>query len=302
MDLAHFTNYRKHITQTITDTGQWVGLCDENGWPITDLPPAVNLTAPETHLTAESIELTVPVSPGDKLMAELADVELGQMDASGQMDVSTGPARVIVVAREGEMRRAYRVVSAKLTGQTAPTQMTISGVDYLAQLAWWPAPSVPATWIGPFKSWDTDASGTTYNTPRQVTQVRFATTADGHTMSGPAAPTIAKVCAVSAAQVHHLMGWDTTSMAVINPANQAGDELLIRITDDPLLDTISGPALSAGISVRVGLWWPGDPAPQVIELTNADPTTGEMTFTTRTATWAAPVLLITVEQITEQPV
>ncbi|MBH5303519.1 hypothetical protein I8F82_11925, partial [Corynebacterium ulcerans] len=40
-------NHKKHRDQVIADQGQWLGLLDENGTPMMDLPPVMEMRMPE---------------------------------------------------------------------------------------------------------------------------------------------------------------------------------------------------------------------------------------------------------------
>ena len=174
---------------------------------------------------------------------------------------ASGPTRLLCLVRPGE-RRVFAVTHAVAAGGLAPSTLTIHGVDLLDSLAWWPCPSVPIEWTkAKFSTWTTDASGVTYAWPRRLAPVEFATAADGYTVRGPARDTIRRLVQDSFDAVNTLMGWQENPHAAVDYAGAAdtSPEVIVRVTDEPLLDTIADTARTAGISVDVDLWWPGDP-------------------------------------------
>lgn len=259
MDLAQ---WRKHIDAVVRDEGQWVGILDEEARPILDVTSIVSITAPEARLATSSVEVTVSVNDGAgmRLMEDLVADGLGQLDAEKRLVPASGPARFLCVARPGE-RLAYQVTHSVATGGLSPSQLTIHGVDLLDSLAWWPCPSIPATWAAAkFSTWVTDASGAVYAWPRRLAPVEFATAADGYTVRGPARDTIRHLIQDAYDAVNKAMGWDVPHAVVdFYGGPDTSPETIIRTDDSPIWDTIAEPAKQAGIAIEVDLWWPGDP-------------------------------------------
>lgn len=284
MDIA---DWRKHIDAVVADEGQWVGLLDENGWPIFDFPAVVSVNAPEARFEVGSVEVVVPVAngAGSRLMAELVADGLGGMDEEKRLIPAAGPTRLVCVVRSGE-RLVYTVTHTVAEGGAAPSQITVHGVDSIDDLAWWPCPSIPIQWAQQkFTEWTTDASGVTYAKPRQLARIEFGTAADGYTVDGPARTAVRHVVQDSLDAVNALMKWQQPGM-VVDYAGGADTtpKLLIRTDDSSLWDTIAEPAKQAGLSIEIDLWWPGDP-PVVIRANYE-------TSITRQARWNYPVKII----------
>lgn len=254
--------WRAHIDQVVGDEGQWVGILDEDGWPILDLPAVVSITAEETRLTPGSAEVVVSVAngAGRRVLDELVADGLGAIDAEKRLVPASGPTRILCLVRPGE-RRVFTVTHAVVAGGLAPSTLTIHGVDLLDSLAWWPCPSVPLEWTNArFSTWTTDASGATYAWPRRLAPVEFATTADGYTVRGPARDTLRRLVQDSFDAVNMLMGWqDPHAVVDFAGGTDTSPEVILRVPDEPVLDTIADTARIAGISIDVDLWWPGDP-------------------------------------------
>lgn len=45
--MTNWINHKKHREQVIQDEGRWIGLLDENGEPLIDLPPIITMKAAE---------------------------------------------------------------------------------------------------------------------------------------------------------------------------------------------------------------------------------------------------------------
>lgn len=285
MDLAQ---WRRHIDAVVRDEGQWVGILDEEGMPILDVPSIIRVTAPEARLATSSVEVAVSVHDGAglRLMEELIADGLGRVDAEKRLIPASGPARLLCVVRPGE-RLVYTVTHSVASGGLSPSEVTIHGVDLVDSLAWWPCPSIPATWAAAdFAAWTTDASGTQYRWPRRLALVEFATAADGYTVKGPARDTIRHLIQDSFDAVNTAMGWDTPHAVVdFSGGTDTSPETIIRTDDSPIFDTIAEPAKQAGIAIEVDLWWPGDPA---ITIRTTDRTTTEAT------TWPYPIQIVRV--------
>lgn len=278
--------WRTHIDQVVADEGQWLGIADENGYPIYEL--AGTGTFPSSFLTAESAEVTVNVAPGDRVVDDLVGEQLGVTDAEGRLVPASGPTRLLVWVREGE-RLAATVTHTVASGGLSPTMLTIHAVDLLDGLAWWPCPSIPFEWErAEFKQWVTDESGTSYATPRQLARVHLTTKLDGYTVAKRARTAVRVLVQDSFDAVNTLLGWsDPHAVVAFDGGEDATPDVLIRVNDDPVLDTVQETCRQAGLSLRVGLWWPGDDPVAV----RADHD-GEAT---RSMSWPHPVQVVRVD-------
>ena len=104
--------HKKHRAQVIADIGQWIGLLDADGVPILDVPPVVELKAPQAGNAPTSFECTINVATGygvvHPIVDELVADNLGIVGGDGQLVPAAQKTRMIVVEREGE-RRGVRV-------------------------------------------------------------------------------------------------------------------------------------------------------------------------------------------------
>ena len=282
--------WRKHIDQVVADEGQWLGVADENGVPLYEL--AGTGTFPSSFLTAESAEVTVNVAPGDVVVDDLVGEHLGVMDAEGRLVPASGPTRLLVWVREGE-RLAATITHTVASGGLVPSTLTIHAVDLLDGLAWWPCPSIPVEWeSAEFKQWDTDESGVEYASPRELARVQMTTKLDGYTVSRRARTAVRVVVQDSFDAVNALMGWsDPHAVVAFDGGDDTTPDVFIRVNDDPVLDTVQETCRQAGLSLRVGLWWPGDDP--VLVRTDHDGTT------TTPMSWPYPVQVVRVDVMEE---
>lgn len=282
-------DWRKHIDQVVADEGEWVGVADENGYPIYEL--ACTHDFPRSHLTPESVECTVNVHPGDRILDDLVGEKLGHTDKEGRLAPASGPTRLLVLEREGT-RQAATITHTIATGGLSPTTLTVHGVDLLDGLAWWPCPSVPFVWTkDKWTTQKTDESGVTYTTARQLAQVQLTTKLDGYTIDNTALTAVRIAIQDAFDAVNTLMGWKDPHAVVAFGGSDPTPRALIRVNDDPVLDTIQETARLAGLSIQVGLWWPGDDPVHV----RAD----HDGHSTKPMTWAHPVQVVKVQTMQE---
>lgn len=270
MDLAQ---WRAHIDQVVGDEGQWLGILDENGLPLYELGGVVSVNFPEQRLSASSVEVVLAVRAGDRVMDDLIGVGLGMQDDEGRLVPAAGATRLICLVREGE-RRVATITHSVVSGTAGPSSLTVHAIDLVDGLSWWPCPSIPVEWVNSdFSEWTKDASGGEYAQPRILAQVPFATKALGYTMDGQAVTVVRRLVQDSFDAVNDLYGWADDPHAVVEypVENDASKRVLIRVNDDPIMDTIGEACRSAGLDIEVGLWWPGD-APVRVR-TGRDPET-----------------------------
>lgn len=254
MDLVQ---WRSHIDQVVSDEGQWVGVADENGYPIYELEG--ELTFPKQYLAAASAEITVAVQPGDRVLDDLVGDRLGETDSVGRLVPASGPTRLLLLVRPGE-RRAATITHAVASGQAAPSSLTIHAVDILDGLAWWPCPSIPGDgWERThWEVWKEDAAGKKYEKPREMAALQFATKLLNYAKRGKSKTLLRILTQDSFDAVNRLYGWSDPHAVVEFGGRDSSGETAIRVNDDSVWDTIAEPARAAGLHVEVDLWWPGD--------------------------------------------
>lgn len=289
MELA---DWRRHIDQVVADEGQWFGILNEDGYPIYEFGGLVHVSFPETRLAASSVEATVNVSPGDRILDDLVGEGLGVVDDAGRLAPANGPLRMLCHVTPGERQTAY-ITHTVVEGRGTPSTLTIHGVDLMDMLATWPCPSIPVEWgAHDFEEWETDASNTKYATPRTLAQLPFATKADGYTVSGPARNTVRHLVQDSFDAVNALYGWDDAHAVVeFDGTRDESPRVVIRVNDDPVLDTVAEPARSAGLGIEVRLWWPGDGR----VYTRSRTTRGGLV----PSSWGSPKLIVRVYEVEE---
>ncbi|WP_408931141.1 hypothetical protein ACKFRM_06880 [Corynebacterium sp. YSMAA1_1_D6] len=289
MELAE---WRKHIDQVLEDEGQWFGILNENGYPIYEFGGLVRVSFPEARLATSSVEATVNVTPGDRLLDDLVGEGLGVVDDAGRLAPANGPLRMLCHITPGERQTAY-ITHTVVEGRGTPSTLTIHGVDLMDMLATWPCPSIPVEWGDKkFESWVTDASGTKYATPRTLAQLPFATKADGYTVSGPARDTVRHLVQDSFDAVNALYGWaDAHAVVEFDGTRDESPRVVIRVNDDPVMETVAEPARSAGLGIEVRLWWPGDGP----VYTRSETTRGGLVR----SSWVSPKLIVRVYEVEE---
>lgn len=269
--MTDWSAWRSHIDQVVADHGQWVGLCDPDGVPVMDLPVST-LDARATMRQAANGELSMPTigrfGQVHKAVDLLVADDLGAVDEDGELVPRTGPQMMLVVARRGG-RSGYMITHpiSPVDAFRPPERLTIPSVDLLSSLEFWPAPSVPSSWLPEFDDWTEDAAGP-YDVPRVYAPVEFAAAADGYTIGGTAEePMSAEMVVKTTIQdsldaVNHMMGWTGDEHMVVDwePSGLPSPPALVRVDDRPLLDTVQDVAANAGINISVDLWWPGDGA------------------------------------------
>lgn len=294
MDLAQ---WRKHIDQVVADEGKWWGVANEDGVPIVEL--VGKGTFPESHLVPSSAEFTVRVQEGDRVLDELVGDKLGEMDEDGRLVPASGPTRLLVSVQAGK-RRAATITHTVVTGSTTPSSLTIHGVDLVDGLSWWPCPSVPVEWdpakasqgLAKWKDYEQDESFTRYAVKRSLARVPFATRLSGYFEEGPARTVVRNIIQDSFDAVNALMGWDTPHAVVaFDDPPDTTPFVQVRVNDDTVADTVQETARQAGLTITVGLWWPGD-APVPVRTDQE----GEQTTL---KTWEQPIQVVHVHEFKE---
>lgn len=257
--------HRAHRAQVMADTGQWAGLADENGVPICDLPPLLEMDAPQVRGEPGELEVAMAVRPPlgqvHTVVDELVAEGLGQQDGEGRLVPLTDPTRFVVVERPGD-RRAYRVTHVEVEGGwQSPATMLTHGVSVLDMLNDHPAWSYPISITGTWHRVNQDYA-VNFERERDLQDVSMAASTDGFVISGPADEAIHRLISESLAASYRAVGVTDHPIRVVPLQPAAGSpQVLIRPTDDPLWETVSATALAAGVTVTADLWWPGDTNP-----------------------------------------
>lgn len=293
VDWASFHARREAV---VRDEGQWVGLFDEWMRPLEDFPPVLSLSAPETRNAPESFQGSFLVRLPDGGVHPVVDYLFARgmsdmsVDDEGRLELELGPSRFVGVQRAGGLR-VFRVSHVVVSGSfESPEQIEVHGADMLAELNRHVAWTAPARELGRFTRFTRDwvgpeDVGVTFTRPRDLQDIKLVTVADGVTLSGPAEEVLRRLVDVSLQT-----GWLRTGMQevvddppiVVAPVGSGlvSPEVLVRPTDGRLLETVAPVAQSAGVRISAGVWLPGDPPVEGLEL-------------------AGPKVVVRVEQMSE---
>ncbi|MHA7726181.1 hypothetical protein [Corynebacterium hesseae] len=280
-------SYRLHRAQVVAEQGQYVGLLDENCEPLMDCPPVVSMIAPQTKNAPTSLrmQLAVRALDGsvhpicDELVAQGLSTARGQwleLDAEGkELSTSLDASRYVLVEREG-MRRVYQVTHvAAEAGRELPSLIEINGVDLLKKLALVPCFSAPTTVSGKWTTFTRDWAGpenvgVRFSKPRDLQDFKLVTVADGVTVDGDAEAVIRRLVSESLQATWKAMGPEVVKAPPMvvdpTPTGLESPYILIRPTDQSVLDEVSAQAMAAGVVLDVGLWLPGDNAVEGLTL------------------------------------
>lgn len=294
-----WADHKKHRDAVVRDEGQWVGLFDERAEHIMVLPPLLSMDAPETTNIPVSFRATVVVrTPGgeiDPLVEELFanGISSERADSEGRMELSLRATRFVVVARPGILR-AYRITHVVVSGDgnVPPGQMEIHGTDMLMELNRHIAWTAPTTVSGKYTRFTRDWKGPEnlgmlFTRPRELQDVKMVTTADGVTLGdGKGAEETIRYAIARSLET----GWKAAGVPEViadppivvdpNGSGLRSPEVLVRMTDEKLLDTLAPVAARAGVRISARLWLPGDPAVKGLAL-------------------SAPKIVVRVEQMQE---
>lgn len=264
--------HSKHRTQVAGDTGQWLGLVDEDFIPLLDLPPLSGMDWKDSRGAIDSVELTVNVrTPSGRphaIVSELIADGLGRVDEVGKLIPFTGPARLISWQRPGGVRSTMRVTHTTAEGDAeSPHTLTIHGVSIKGYLDLLPCPSNPLSWTGNFTRFERDWVGpedTTalFDHPRDLASCTMINVADGASVDGMADEVIYRLMQESFDAVHRVAGVEKpVYVAVLDAPRGEQQRMIHRPTDQTIWQELGDRALTAGVSIRPQLWWPGDPQP-----------------------------------------
>lgn len=280
-----WADHKKTRDYVVSTEGQWVGLLNERAEHIMVMPPLLSLDAPETRNVPVSFRATVvvrtPSGEVDPLVDELfADGISGtRADREGRLELALKATRFVVVARPGILR-AYRITHVVISGDgnVPPGQMELHGTDMLMELNRHIAWTAPTTVSGKFHTFTRDWSGpenvgVLFNRPRDLQDVKMITTADGVTLGeGKGAEETIRYAIQRSLET----SWKATGMPEVmadppivvdpNGSGLRSPEVLLRMTDEKLLDTVAPMAARAGVRISARLWLPGDPPVKGLKL------------------------------------
>lgn len=262
----NWVEHKKHREQVIRDNGQWVGLLDSDGVPICDLGPIIELHAPETRHEPSALSLTMTVRSPKGIVhpavTHLVADEIG-VDDEGALEFVLDETLFVAIERAGDgpdCRRVFKVAGATPRGDVdGPVTMHIEGMDVLDMLAALPCPSIPSSWTGVWIMSDRDWAGP-WSRPREIQDIKCASVADGFTVAGPADVTVRGLIQRSLDAAFRAIGVADDPPIVVESgqADPNSPFVIFRPTDGYLWETISGPALAAGVNVTARMWLPGD--------------------------------------------
>ena len=274
-----WADHKKHRDAVVRDEGQWVGLFNERAEHIMVLPPLLSMDAPETTNVPMSFRATVVVRTPDGEIDPLVEelfangISSARADNEGRMELSLRATRFVVVARPGILR-AYRITHVVVSGDgnVPPGQMEIHGTDMLMELNRHIAWTAPTTVSGKFTRFTRDWNGPEnigllFTRPRELQDVKMVTTADGVTLGdGKGAEETIRYAISRSSET----GWKAAGVPEViadppivvdpNGSGLRSPEVLVRMTDEKLLDTLAPVAARAGVRISARLWLPGDPA------------------------------------------
>jgi len=259
----NWANHKRHREYVVKRFGQWVGLLDENGVPLMDLPNAVTLTAPSTRTNPESMKVTIKATTPDgvphPVVEELIGEEIG-MENGGYFIPQNGATRIVVVERANGYRWAGKVKFTTTTGDAfQPHTITINALHVLDVLGELPCPAANKSWLeSKYETYRRDPAAV-FDKARELSLLTFADTADGFSEKGEAEALLRRVISRAIEVVSTHEGWEKPHVVVDNTASgKPSPVATIRITDDSIWDTVAETALLAGVSINANFFFPGD--------------------------------------------
>lgn len=266
-------SWAKHVNYVVATDGYWIGLCDGDGSPVMDLPALVSgqeaaqwMSAPDIAVTIPRAGLVAESQAADLLVKRFVD----NLDSSGRFQAADDEDWVLGLAVRGPaggVRRTACVITHATQDETGDL-VTIHAENIMKVWETWPCPSWPLSWWETNMSeFTTDESQIPYTTPRMMTLVEMATVIDGYARRGPAESTIREIVQESldvAARTQPVVGggvWLDDPYHVVDCRDNGREspEVIIRLDDSTLWETLAARAQQAGVLLGARVWWPGDP-------------------------------------------
>ena len=273
-------SHKKHRIQVADDLGQWLGLLDENGTPICDLPQPITMQAVKQRSGIANLQLLLDLG-NERLggahpaIRALIDDTVGLTDAAGRI-TPTPHTRIVVIQRRGTARRmCFEVAQRKSKAPSGGHHvMEIAGADMLTKLQRFPLMSMPKAWASmkkgygwaeTFTAWESFGITIPLDEKRRVKRVTLATAATGGLTIGGEEPgeiTMWKALDQSLSAGFKALGV-RQSIVAVKPASRVVAPMLIRPTDADIWQELHSRAGAAGINVTSDWWFPGDPQPEL---------------------------------------
>ena len=270
-------SHKKHRAQVVADFGQWIGLLDENGQPICDLPQPLTMTAPRGRGSVGSFQATFDL--GDETgglshpaVRALIDDTMGVTDGTGHV-TPTSHTRIIVIERATGRRQAYEVAQRKSKTMAGTHHvMEINGADMVGKLSRIPIMSMPASWTaltGNYawaditNAWADADITIPMNGDYEAKRITLAKRATGGFTQGgtePGEQTLWRVLDESIRAAFTLAG-TRAGIVAVKPETSLVDPMLIKPSDGDVWTELSARATAAGITISSDWWFPGDPQP-----------------------------------------
>lgn len=192
---------------------------------------------------------------------------LGEVNEEGAAVDVAAPSRYIAVERPGVPRRLYQVTHCTgQGGQDGPYILEVHCEDMLSKLNRLVAFSAPTTVTGQYtrftRDWVGDEhEGALFRQPRDLSDMKMVTVADGITLDGQAEEVIRRVIRDAVAADARARG--VTSPIVVSTKTSGVPSPYLAFTpgDGHLWDEIGALCMQAGVQVDVELWWPSDRKP-----------------------------------------
>lgn len=263
--------YNAHCASIIRDYGEYVGLLDEDGVPVCDMPPHVELVAPSTRLNPESFKGDFSIMSPEGVLHQCVDEIIaggfGEVDKEARLRPAHVKSRFIRVMRPG-LSKVFRIVFAELSSNDpfAPHFLKVHGTDMLTELGFMPGWSIPGQ-VGAEFTRAVGDFGSQFSRPRYLAKVKMAAVADGFSLQGPADEVIRRFIRESLAATYAAFGMDDHPIQVsgVNTGKPSPD-LIIRPEDRSIWEEISAPAAMSGVVVKCFMWFPGMPQPDGLHL------------------------------------
>lgn len=258
--------FAAHRAAIVRSEGQYLGLLDENGYPICDLPHPSEMQAPRERNAISSLQLTFPVSTATggvhPAARALVDDTIG-LEPSGAIR-PTPKTRFVLVDRPGSSW-CYRVAQRSATGPSDKLQViTLHGIDVLSYLQQLPCPTQPQKWKSTtFHTFEKDWLAATDQTarfkrPRDIAEVDFYSSylAD-QVIYDRADRAIGQVIRESVQAVTKAVGATPSPFSVtVTETGADADMLLIKPDDGFIWDTVAPRATAAGVDITATMKLP----------------------------------------------
>lgn len=266
----NYADHKKHREYVAKNQGIWVGLLDEDGVPLMDLPTPERYSAQLIRNSVGSCNATIPAQNAEGItipaVSELIADNLGIIDDEGLLIPSNDETRFLCFERPNGVRETFLITHCKASGVDAkkPSTLEIYGaglLSYLDGIPAWSAPThakagewkdITRDWVGPE---DTDI---VFDEPVTIKGNYHALRADGVTLSGKANEIIKEIIDNSLEVIYDITGIEDNPIITNLVGKTESPTVLIRQNDESIWKTVIDVATSAGVQLSARLWLPGD--------------------------------------------